>query len=225
MSLRSPVQVNNPRGSVIVTQPAIEPVTAAEFKAHVRDDALTDPEALAWVTIARAYIEKMNNLACITQTWRLALDMWPAGKQVWWDGWRQGSRAELYGPASYSAVILPRYPLASIDSVTTYDTADDPTSITVATTFNVDTYRTPGRVTLKSGATWPTALRETNGIEIDYIAGYGSAATDVPTPLRQAILMMAAYIYEHRGDGCTPGDAYKISGAQGLADIYKSKAI
>ena len=225
MSLRSPVQLTNARGSVIVTQPAIEPVTAAEFKAQVRDDALTDAEALAWVTTARAYIEEMNNLAIITQTWRLALDRWPSGREKWWDGVRQGSRTELYGPSSFSDVPLPRYPLQSITSVTTFDTGNNATAVTVSDVFNVDTYRTPGRLALRFGQTWPIALRETNAIVIDYVSGYGSAAGDVPAPIKQGILLMAASLYENRGDGCSTVDAYAMSGARGMVDIYTAKAI
>ena len=225
MSLRSPAQLTNARGSVIVTQPAIEPVTAAEFKAQVRDDGLTDAEALAWVTTARAYIEEMNNLAIITQTWKLALDRWPSGREKWWDGVRQGSRTELYGPSSFSDVPLPRYPLQSITSVTTFDTGNNATAVTVADVFNVDTYRTPGRLALRSGQTWPIALRETNAIVIDYAAGYGSAAGDVPAPIKQGILLMAASLYENRGDGCSTVDAYAMSGARGMVEIHRAKAI
>ena len=225
MSLRSPVQITNARGSVIVTQPAIEPVTAAEFKSQVRDDALTDAEALAWVTTARAYIEEMNNFAIITQTWRLALDRWPSGREKWWDGVRQGSRTELYGPSSFSDVPLPRYPLQSITSVTTFDTGNNATAVTVADVFNVDTYRTPGRLALRFGQTWPIALRETNAIVIDYAAGYGTAAGDVPAPIKQGILLMAASLYENRGDGCSTVDAYAMSGARGMVEIYRAKVI
>tara|TARA_R110001632_G_scaffold142795_1_gene258749 strand:- start:2 stop:655 length:654 start_codon:yes stop_codon:yes gene_type:complete len=217
--------MTNARGSVIVTQPAIEPVTAAEFKAQVRDDGLTDAEALAWVTTARAYIEEMNNFAIITQTWKLALDRWPSGREKWWDGVRQGSRTELYGPSSFSDVPLPRYPLQSITSVTTFDTGNNATAVTVADVFNVDTYRTPGRLALRSGQTWPIALRETNAIVIDYAAGYGSAAGDVPAPIKQGILLMAASLYENRGDGCSTVDAYAMSGARGMVEIHRAKAI
>jgi uncharacterized phiE125 gp8 family phage protein len=203
----------------------MEPVTATDLRAQVRDAGMSNTEGAAWVATARAYIEEMNNLAIITQTWRLALDRWPSGREKWWDGVRQGSRSELYGPSSYSDVPLPRYPLQSITSVTTYDTGDNATSITVADVFNVDTYRTPGRIALRSGQTWPIALRETNAIVIDYVAGYGSAAGDVPAPIRQAILLMAASLYENRGDGCSTASAYSMSGAKGMVEIYTAKGI
>jgi uncharacterized phiE125 gp8 family phage protein len=225
MSLRSPVQLTNARGSVIVTQPAIEPVTAEEFRDQIRDGGLSNTEANGWIATARAYIEEINNLAIITQTWKLALDRWPSGREKWWDGVRQGSRSELYGPQSYSDVPLPRYPLQSITSVTTFDTGNNATAVTVADVFNVDTYRTPGRLALRFGQTWPIALRETNAIVIDYVAGYGSAAGDVPAPIKQGVLLMAASLYENRGDGCSTVDAYAMSGARGMVDIYRAKAI
>jgi uncharacterized phiE125 gp8 family phage protein len=37
-----------------------------------------------------------------------------------------------------------------------------------------------------------------NGIEIDFTAGFGQAATDVPDLLRRAIILLAAHWYEFR---------------------------
>lgn len=45
-------------------------------------------------------------------------------------------------------------------------------------------------------------LRAVNpdGLVIRYISGYGNNATDAPQAIRQAILMLVAHLYEHRGD-------------------------
>ena len=187
MSLRQSVPLYQFHGSVIVTGPASEPVTASELRTHLRADAteLPDGEANALITEARAEIETMTGLAFITQTWRLALDRWPAGGEAWWDGVREGSILELYGSNTLRSVDLPRWPLASITSVTTYDEASVSSSVTVANVFDVDTYRVPGRITLKRGQTWPVALRGSNAIEIVYVAGYTSAA-NIPAPLKRA---------------------------------------
>jgi uncharacterized phiE125 gp8 family phage protein len=45
----------------------------------------------------------------------------------------------------------------------------------------------------------PQPLRSAAGIELDVTCGYGGAATDVPEPLRQAIRLIVAQWYEHRG--------------------------
>ena len=50
------------------------------------------------------------------------------------------------------------------------------------------------------GQSWPTGLRAANGIEIQYVAGYGSNDTDVPEPLRLAIMQIITFNYENRGD-------------------------
>lgn len=38
------------------------------------------------------------------------------------------------------------------------------------------------------------------GVVIRYKAGYGDAPTDMPQAIRQAIMMLVAHLYEHRGD-------------------------
>ena len=53
---------------------------------------------------------------------------------------------------------------------------------------------------LKNGSSWPTAseLRNANAYEVQFRAGYGNAASDVPKPLVQAIKMLALHLYENR---------------------------
>ena len=226
MSLRAAVPLHQHRGSVIVTAPASEPVTASELRTHVRADAaeLPDAEANALITDARTEIETMTGLAFITQTWRLALDRWPAGGEAWWDGVKDGSISDLYGAHSQRSIELPRWPLQSVTSVTVYDEASNSSAVTVATVFDVDLYRTPGRMTLKRGQTWPVALRASNAIEIVYVAGYTSAA-NVPPPMKRAVRQLAAYLYSHRGDDCDPKQAYVASGADAILAGYRAMKV
>jgi uncharacterized phiE125 gp8 family phage protein len=53
------------------------------------------------------------------------------------------------------------------------------------------------------GAVWPVPTRLTNGIGIEYVAGYGSDGTDVPEAIRTAIRQLVAHWYEHRGEAAT----------------------
>ncbi len=220
MSLRPAIRLQQDRGSVIVTVPATEPVTAAELRAHLVEttDSLPDATANALIAEARQEIEDQTGMAFITQSWRLSLDDWPSGADPWWDGVRQMAVSELAG--ARRTLQLPRYPLQSITSVTVYDDAGDDTAVVVATTFDVDTYRKPGRMTLRTGATWPIALRQSNAIQVIYVAGYG-AAIDVPAPIKRAIKQMAAYIWTHKGDACDAGDAYLESGAAAIMAKYR----
>jgi hypothetical protein len=220
MSLRQAISLHQHRGNVLVTAPTSEPVSAAELRLHLRTDATDFPEAASYVTDARQEIEERSGIAFLTQTWRLALDRWPAGGEQWWDGVREGSINDLYGSASLRSVEMPKWPLASITSVTVYDEAGNSSAVTVADVFDLDVYRRPGRLTLKRGAVWPVALRASNAIDILYVAGYTSAA-NVPSPMKRAIKQLAAYLYAHRGDDCDPAEAYVASGAESLMAQYK----
>lgn len=220
MSLRPAKNLFDPRGHVLASAPATEPVTAAELRTALVETstALPDTEAELLIEEARALIEENTGLALVTQSWTLALDRWPnkvSGE--WWDGIRDGAMSELHGGTA--DVILPRYPLQSITSCNVYDEGGTAAAVTVASVFDVDTYRRPGRMTLKRGATWPVALRASNAIVIEYVAGYGDNASDVPAPLRRAVKSAAGYLYTHRGDDCTPADA--LAGVAGILAQYR----
>jgi uncharacterized phiE125 gp8 family phage protein len=222
MSLRASVPLYQFRGSVLTVAPATEPVTAAELRTHLRTDAteLPDAEANALITDARTEIENMTGLAFISQSWRLSIDRWPAGGEAWWDGVREMSITELYNSNTLQSLVLPRWPLVSITSVTVYDEDSNASTVTVNDVFDVDIYQTPGRITLKRGQTWPVALRANDAIQVIYVAGYANAAA-VPSTMKRAVKQLAAFLYSHRGDDCDPKDAYDASGAAGIMAQYK----
>lgn len=224
MALRPALDLYQYRGHVQTSAPAVEPVTAAELRTLLRESAtgLPDGEANDFIAEAREMIEESTGLALITQSWRVAFDRWPGnGGDTWWDGTRQGAISELYG--GYGDVTLPRYPLQAVDTITVYDEDSNATSVTISSVFDVDVYRKPGRIGLKSGATWPIALRPTNGVEIVYTSGYGDAATDVPAALKRAVKQAAAYLYAHRGDDCCAADA--ISSVNSILEQYKVRRV
>lgn len=224
MTLRPNIRLHQDRGHVRKTGPATEPVTAAELRAQLAEtaDGLPDAQANALIAEARELIEEMTGLAIITQVWTLALDQWPGGREQWWDGVREGSISEIHAPNSVRAVALPRYPLQSVDAVTVYDEASNSAAVTVAGTFDVDLFRRPGRMVLRRGAVWPIALRGSNGIEIEYTAGYASAAA-VPAIIKRAVKQVAAYLHTHAGDDCAQDDA--LGAARGLLDAHTIKRL
>lgn len=184
----------------LVTAPASEPITASEVKAFLRIDG-SDEDALiaSLITVAREKAESYTSRAFITQTWKAYLDCWPVGKGKWWDGVRQLPISEIQGEKQSLEIPMP--PLQSITHIKTYDDAD------VASTFSASYYYVSvysgeraqkGRVTLRDVATWPVYTRNADGIEIQFVAGYGSSASDVPTQIRQAIIQEVAYLYENR---------------------------
>ena len=222
MTLRPSIPLYQQRGSVIVTAPASEPVTASELRTHLRVDSteLPDAEANALIAESRQMIEDETGLAFISQSWRLSLDRWPGGQEAWWDGVRQMAISELYAPNYMTSVPLPRWPLASITSVTVFDEDSGSVAVTVADTFDVDIYQVPGRITLKRGSTWPIALRANNAIQVVYVSGYANAGA-VPATLKRALKQLAAFLYTNRGDACAPAEAVSKSGARDIMNVYR----
>lgn len=163
---------------VLVTPPALEPVTLAEAKAQLRVDGTQDDTLItSLITAARQVAENLLGRAFITQTQRLLDDAAPA-----------------------RAFTLPRAPLQSVTHIKVYDDADTATTVDSAL-YMVDT--AASRVSLRSGASWPTVSRALNGFEVQYVASFGALAADVPLALRQGLLAHVAHLYNFRGDGLT----------------------
>ncbi len=159
--------------SILLSAPAVEPLTLDEAKAFLRvehdDDDLT---IAALIAGSRIHVETQTRRALITQTWRLIRDDWPV------DG-------RLY---------LKPAPLQEILAARVYD-SDGSTLAIDTQAFAADK---PGAVI--AFAPWAIAQpgRAVGGIELDVRVGYGDTAAAVPEPLRQAIRLLVAHWYENR---------------------------
>ncbi len=155
-------------------EPAVEPVTLTEAKAHLRISHASEDELIAGlIKAARDEVEKATGTVLIDQSWRLALDCWP----------RDGT------------VTIVRHPVKEILSVTVFG-ADGEATLVDPGTYMLDSLSRPARLHFE---TTPAPARIMNGIEIDFTAGYGEAGTDVPDLLKRAILLLVAHWYEFRG--------------------------
>lgn len=164
----------------IVTGPTLEPVTLAEVEDHLRlsETSTGEEDTLieGWITAARRYCEKVQNRSYLHQTWKLTLDAFPSVK--WID--------------------LPRPPLVSVTSLKYYGTGGTANTMTAAN-YYVDTASELGRLCLAYGESWPSlTLRPNNGVEIEFLAGYGSVASLVPQEIKQAIQLIVGHMYERR---------------------------
>ncbi|MEL6289397.1 MAG: hypothetical protein AAFQ42_05035 [Pseudomonadota bacterium] len=161
----------------IVSPPAIEPVSVPEVRRHLKLDSVADDDLIAGlITSARQHLEMILGQAFITQQWRDVRDGWPAAR---------------------TPVLLARGPLRSLDAVRVID-ADGVAEVIAAENYLVDPISSPARLVCASGEAWPRPGRTLNGIEIDFTAGFGSLADDVPGPLRQALLLLVTAWYEAR---------------------------
>jgi uncharacterized phiE125 gp8 family phage protein len=160
---------------VLTAAPAAEPISLAEAKAHLRLDA-DDEDALltALIVAARMFVEKTLGLALITQGCAYYLDFWPRS----------------------SCVTLPIFPVQDVDAVTLHDANGGATELD-AEAYAVDVLSQLARLVLK-GASPSVVARELNAFEIAFTAGYGDAASDVPAPIRHALLLLVAHWFERR---------------------------
>ena len=154
--------------------PAVEPVTLAEAKAHLRLDAADeDALVLALIRAAREYLEAATGLCLIARPLRLYLDDWPETRVIG----------------------IARGPVQTIETVTVYDLAGLPVEADLAG-YVLDGAARPARLVLPQR---PETARAVNGIEIDFTAGFGESGADVPDGLKRALLLHVAAMFELRG--------------------------
>lgn len=157
-----------------LSPPAGEPITLAEAKAHLRIDGVQEDTLIEdLIRAAREHLEQVTGLALMARGFRLYRDAWPE------DGLIQ----------------IARGPVQAIDAVTVYDAAGLPAELSLTGAI-LDGRPRPARLLLPAR---PEPGKAMNGIEIDFTAGFGEAAAEVPDTLKRALLLHVAHLYEFRG--------------------------
>ena len=114
--------------AALLTGPALEPVSLAEAKAHLRLDTDDDDQLVtAAIVAARVHVEAATRRALIEQSWRVYLDAWPR-KRI---------------------VPIPVAPLIAVDAVTVYNSEGDPVTVD-PDDYEIDTVAVPGRLVLST---------------------------------------------------------------------------
>lgn len=170
---------------VRITPPAELPVTLAEAKAHLRVDAADEDELIsALIGAATDHLDGWTGIlgrALVTQTWRQDFD--------------------CFAPCL-------RLPLSPVSAVTAVSYTDPDGNAQTFADYDLVTDGFGPFVRRKRNASWPT----TNGdpVSVTFTAGYG-ASFDVPSAIKQAILLHIGTLYEYRetmADRAQPTPAY-----------------
>ena len=161
------------------TPPAVEPVTVAEAKAHLRVDISDDDTYIGTlITAAREWCEQYLDRTLVSTQWVMRFDSFPY------------------------EIELPRPPISSSGTTTavtlTYTLGDDSTATLSTATYRVDRNSTPGVVRQLRAGSWPGNLDDYNAVSVTWWAGYGSTGASVPASIRHAILMLVGHWYESR---------------------------
>ncbi len=175
------------------------PLSLAEVKASLGvddSDDTQDANLLGTLRACTTACERYTRRTFITTTWTMFKDRFPGKALPWWDGVREMADTELTDLTE--SIEIPRPPLLTIVSIKAHKQDGSTTTVT-ASDYIVDTASEPGRVALKVSKTWPTdALRAINGVEVEYTAGYGLTGSDVPAPIREAILLCVGETHSNR---------------------------
>ena len=161
----------------LVAGPAVEPVSLADAKAHLRLDGPDENDlVLGLVRAARVSVEAATRLRLVDQTWRVVLDSWPS------DG----------------VVALPLAPVRSVSALRIASPGGAPVGHAPALA-RLDSSGDPPR--LRPDPALPAPGTAIGGIEIDLVCGFGAAPESVPEPLRLAIRLLVGRWFAARGDG------------------------
>ena len=189
-------------GYQLTGAPAVEPLSTADVKAHLRVDVADDDVLIDMLIAAsRQYCEQATGRSLVTQKWALVMDgFYAAG-----------------GPA----VMLEHGPVQSIDSVVYTDMGGVQQSMP-ATDYVADLSGMLARITPRFGKVWPITLPQMASVVINFTAGYGVAAA-VPEGLKSWMKLRIGSLYKNRESVVIDGrvDVMPLPYVDSLLDAYR----
>jgi len=170
-------------------------LAACEFGTSVIRFAATTAEDDALTAILYAAIEHIQDITgrkLLTQKWDYFLQGWPCGDFI----------KVPFGNLQNTAGVEP--------VISWKDTDGTETTLTVTTDYLVETNgEWLGKIFLPYGESWPSGtLYPSNPIKIRFTCGW-TAAADVPSLLKSAILFWAENLYLHGGRSAELGELVK----------------
>jgi uncharacterized phiE125 gp8 family phage protein len=161
------------------TAPAIEPLTLAEAKAHLRVDG-NDEDALITTLIAaaRTYVERRTAITVGQRSYRMELSRFPD---------------------SGADIVMPTAPCAAVTSITYVKADATSQTLTANTDYRVAFAVPPGRIRLPySSTTWPDTIDGAeDAVVVLFTAGY-DAAGKMPATIGQVCRLLIGHWYENR---------------------------
>lgn len=183
----------------IKTEPATEPLTLVEAKAHLRVTCSEDDTYITTlIKVSRKHAERFQRRSYITQTLELRMDRFPQ-----------------------YLIELPRPPSVSVTSIKYIDSGGD-TQTLDSSKYTTDFNSYVSRVVPAYNEIWPITRAVIDAVTIEYIAGFG-AASDVPETIKQALLLLIGVWYDRREpitDGTINKVPYTVDALLNMERVY-----
>lgn len=193
---------------VLITPPAMEPVTLTQVKSHAKVFTTQDDNYISTIVIpaARQAVEDELRRVLITQTWLLKRDSFPGFDPK-------------YESSGYPTILLPKPPFQKINSFTYIDVAGvtqpllqcNPDGTTVDDQYYgyvlvPGSETQPARLEPPWARPWPPARRIAACVQINFDCGYGPSSDSppvwvsggIPMPIIMGILLEASHLYYNR---------------------------
>lgn len=152
-------------------------VSLVDFKQHINwdsTDTSQDTVMTAYIKAATEQAQQYTGRQFLNATWDLLLRVFP------------------------SKVTLPKCPVSAVSFVKYYD-QDNALQTLAATEYKVKDGGFDGFHSIEFyGGQIPGVYDKPDAVIIEYVAGYGSATTSVPDPIKVAVMIQAANYFANR---------------------------
>ena len=179
--------------------PSVKVISVDEAKTNMKIDHIEDDGLIAdLIDAATAYVEGWHGgygFAMIQQTWTQAYD---------------GFAAKM------------RLPIGRAIAITSVDYFDANNAAQTMDLAEIMLFHDAlgSYICLAVDASWPSTKTRPDAITIEYTAGFGDEAADVPASIKQSLKLIVAHWYDNRED-TSPDEMYKIPlGAHALLQTY-----
>lgn len=165
-----------------------------------------------WIRAAASHFEEQTGRAVMRRSFEYRLDSFPPCDRF---------------------IEIPKAPLVSVASIA-FDSDGSPSE----DTFSADSYEViaptgdhcaPGRIVLKSGASWPTSSQVPGAVRILFTAGYADEAADVPALIQSALFYLVGTFHKYGEEVIGGPDANSLQkvpfGAAQIIEAFKLTAL
>lgn len=159
-----------------IEAPTVTPISLADVKDQLRITASDEDDYLtALIASAVSFVDARGVLgrAMISQKWGQSLQ-YPSGR-----------------------VYLLMTPVNEVTAIKYYD-ADNVQQTATLSDYRLIANGSWAYVEPVSGASWPAAFNRPDAVTIEFMAGIGETADDIPADLRHAMLLLVSHWYQNR---------------------------